>query len=353
MNTMSDYKEQEKIGRRLKAARLTRGISQWQLCQKIGLKSAKILAKYENGTFRIPEDLVRRFAKELGVTADYILKGEQMEATVMEAPKPQIATAIVKPEVMQKEDEQNRKKSSPGPRIDSDTNYLWVKPDVFKKILKDAHLTHRECAELVGHRSKTGPHGWGNGSLRMPSKAIDILCDYSGVNRADLVDFDRNVREPLRRGSKVKKEGIVVINECLAEYNRTHAEEPVNPKTEITVTMEEPKEEKPMPEFVTLSERPIPANAEQVFCKNVKYYIRKKGIDENEFLNKVGAGEKYLDDTIKNNWKIPMAVILKMARELGISVEELATDNKAAIVEAEILELEKRMKDLRAMIGIA
>ena len=70
MNTMSDYKEQEKIGRRLKAARLTRGISQWQLCQKIGLKSAKILAKYENGTFRIPEDLVRRFAKELGVTLE-------------------------------------------------------------------------------------------------------------------------------------------------------------------------------------------------------------------------------------------------------------------------------------------
>ena len=136
MNTMSDYKEQEKIGRRLKAARLTRGISQWQLCQKIGLKSAKILAKYENGTFRIPEDLVRRFAKELGVTADYILKGEQMEATVMEAPKPQIATAIVKPEVVIGEPEP-KARFIKRPRIDDVKNYLWVKGDVFCKILSD------------------------------------------------------------------------------------------------------------------------------------------------------------------------------------------------------------------------
>lgn len=351
MNTISDYKEQEKIGRRLKAARLTRGISQWQLCQKIGLKSAKILAKYENGTFRIPEDLVRRFAKELGVTADYILKGEQMEATVMEVPKPQIATAIVKPEVVTGEPEPE-KKAVRRPRIDDAKNYLWVNGEVFCKILSDAHLTAKECAELVGLRTPANVYEWKKGTGRMPTRAIDILCDYSGVNRSELIDFDRNVKEPMVCRNTVTGD-IAVINECLAEYKRTHAEEPVNPKTEITVTMEEPKEEKPMPEFVTMSERPIPANAEQVFCKNVKYYIRKKGIDENEFLNKVGAGEKYLDDTIKNNWKIPMAVILKMARELGISVEELATDNKAAIVEAEILELEKRMKDLRAMIGIA
>ena len=107
-----------------------------------------------------------------------------------------------------------------------------------------------------------------------------------------------------------------------------------------------------MPEIVTVSERPIPVNAEQIFCKNVKYYISERSLDEKTFLEKVGAAEGYLDDVIKHNFKIPMAVILKIGRELGVPVEDLATDNKASQIEQEIMAMEKRIAELKAKIGV-
>lgn len=65
------------IGTRIKEARLKRGLSQWQLCRKVGIKNTKILANYELGVYPIKEKLIKRLAKELDVTMNYILEGRK------------------------------------------------------------------------------------------------------------------------------------------------------------------------------------------------------------------------------------------------------------------------------------
>lgn len=327
----------EEIGRRIKEARLNRGFSQWQLCQRLGFKSTKVLAGYETGRYPISEDLIKRCAKALNVTEDYILEGEKMAmSSVSTVPKkPEIA--VVKPSVVTGE-LVPEDVAKPKPKYAANRNeYVWIHGDVLSENMKKAHMTNKEAAELVGANNASTVNAWRRGHNRLYKGWAKIFCEYFGITMDELVDKERNESEPQKW-----------VNN-LPNNKKKHKEEAVNPTTPITVTMEE----KPMPELVTVNDRPIPANAEQVFCKNVKYYISERGLDEKTFLEKVGAAEGYLDDVIKHNFKIPMAVILKIGRELGISVEELATDNKAAIVEAEILELEKRMKDLRAMIGIA
>lgn len=332
-----DVQKNQEIGKRLKDARLERGFSQWQLCQKLGFKSTRILAKYENGTFPMPEDLVARCAKELGVAADYILEGEKMAMnTITMVPKPQIA--VVKPDVVipEKEEETEKKRTAKYSYSCKRTDYIWIRGDVLSENMKKAHLTNKEAAILVGAHNQEVVNGWRRGKNRINPEWAKILCEYFGITMDELVDKERNEKEPNKILSSIPPQ----LRKKEAESNETIKEEPK-------------KEETAMPELVTVSDRPIPVNAEQIFCKNVKFYISERKLDENKFLEKVGASEKYLDDVIKHNYKIPMAVTLRIARELGISVEDLATDDKAFKIEQEILELEKRMKDLRAMIGIA
>jgi transcriptional regulator with XRE-family HTH domain len=64
----------KKLGQNIKSARTNAGITQVQLAAKLGL-SQPMLAKYENGTRRIPASFLPGIAKTLKINYDQILDG--------------------------------------------------------------------------------------------------------------------------------------------------------------------------------------------------------------------------------------------------------------------------------------
>ena len=62
----------ENIGKRIARIRKLRGYTQQDLARIIGI-SREALSSYENGRNRLYDEMVSRFALELGVTADEIL----------------------------------------------------------------------------------------------------------------------------------------------------------------------------------------------------------------------------------------------------------------------------------------
>jgi transcriptional regulator with XRE-family HTH domain len=61
-----------RIANRLNALRRQQGISQLELCKKLDLTQS-MMSRYENGTRRIPSELLIQFAKAIGVSSDEIL----------------------------------------------------------------------------------------------------------------------------------------------------------------------------------------------------------------------------------------------------------------------------------------
>lgn len=61
-----------RIARRLATMRRHQGISQNELCDKLGLTQS-MMSRYENGERRIPSELLADFANAIGVSADELL----------------------------------------------------------------------------------------------------------------------------------------------------------------------------------------------------------------------------------------------------------------------------------------
>jgi transcriptional regulator with XRE-family HTH domain len=61
-----------RIANRLTTLRKQQGISQLEICKKLGLTQS-MMSRYENGTRRIPSELLIQFAKAIGVSSDEIL----------------------------------------------------------------------------------------------------------------------------------------------------------------------------------------------------------------------------------------------------------------------------------------
>ena len=124
----------------------------------------------------------------------------------------------------------------------------------------------------------------------------------------------------------------------------------------MDISKREPIPEKVViPELIELRERPIPVNAEQIFCKNVKFYLADRGINQAAFEKKIvgpESGGGYLDHVIAHGPKIPLNIACQIARELDMSIEELVTDNTALKVEREIEEYERRIRELKRKIGM-
>ncbi len=66
----------EVTGRRLKEARLKKGLKQQDVANNLGLDSSTI-SKYESGERKLSLGTVSKFAKLYGLTAEYFLFGEE------------------------------------------------------------------------------------------------------------------------------------------------------------------------------------------------------------------------------------------------------------------------------------
>jgi transcriptional regulator with XRE-family HTH domain len=60
------------LGQRLREARLKRGWSQWQLALRSGI-APTLLSQYERGVITPSTESVKKLARVLGVSADYLL----------------------------------------------------------------------------------------------------------------------------------------------------------------------------------------------------------------------------------------------------------------------------------------
>ena len=327
------------IGARLKEARLKRGLSQWQLCRKVGLKDVHILSGYEIGRFPIKEKLVQKFAKELGVTTNYILEGEkEMAMSSVTVKKEEVKVPEVIAEPVAKEVITEPVKKHPHAYVGKRKDYVWMKGDVFEENYIKSKLRPVELAELLNMNKQTATatyKKWFKGENRIYISYINILAEYFGISPDDLIDKERNEREP------------IICNGGPGRGRTWTDKKDPSPTTPIVVTMEAPKD---IPQAE--EKKPIPINAEQAFVQNVKYYISKNNLDEGDFLEKIGAEDGFFDLVIKHNVKIPLAVVLKIARELDMSVEDLVFDDSARKITEEILAMEKRMAELKAMIGM-
>lgn len=79
------------VGARIKKTRLTRGLSQAQLAEMIGLSREAITA-YESGRMRLLDDMVAKIARALSVSADELLGLKKSETTTpYDTPSVQIA----------------------------------------------------------------------------------------------------------------------------------------------------------------------------------------------------------------------------------------------------------------------
>lgn len=339
MKTRYTPEEMRAIGNRIKFARRARGLNQGQLCDRAHIPSIKLVSKFELGLDVPKGERLKLIAKALGVTEDYILKGEVKVKVEQTTDTRRQATAIL---FTKKEEKTEKAPERPVPW----DGFYWAKGAYLKELRNKNKLTLHDVAELVGFCGKrstidTKVYAWEKGKCRIAKQNLDTLSHLYGVSFDELVDWEKPIPpKPAGRAANLiryreQKATDATLNKEVKEMEKT-----VNTKTPITVT-EEVKET-----------REVPRNAEQVFMMNVKAYLVERGTDISRFEKEIGAEDGYIDLVIKHNPKIPLSVAIDISRKLGKSIEDLATDTKALRVQQQIEELEKQMAILKASIGM-
>lgn len=69
------------IYERIKELRLARGMSQFELAQKVGYEGRSAISKVENGGRDISQSMIQKYADALGVTPTYLLYGDDAESS--------------------------------------------------------------------------------------------------------------------------------------------------------------------------------------------------------------------------------------------------------------------------------
>jgi len=64
---------------RIKTLRLARGLSQYELAQKVGYEGRSAISKVERGERDISQSMIVKYAQALGVTPTYLLYGDEKE----------------------------------------------------------------------------------------------------------------------------------------------------------------------------------------------------------------------------------------------------------------------------------
>jgi transcriptional regulator with XRE-family HTH domain len=73
-STITQYTSNTCVGHRLRVRRMSRGISEGELCYKLGIDRCDLKA-YENGAKRVRANLLLRIAEFLNVRPDHFFQG--------------------------------------------------------------------------------------------------------------------------------------------------------------------------------------------------------------------------------------------------------------------------------------
>lgn len=190
-------------------------------------------------------------------------------------------------------------------------DYTPINRDRLRQERKKASLSIKDMADLCGVSYATA-HGWESGHVKTVAYwNMESLASY----------FD------------------VAVEELAAETAEKKPEEPA--KTQAAPAVQ------PEPQDAKIGPEP-----EKQFARNVLYYAKEKGVSEKEFDRAVGCDFDFLEEVIVHGFKIPLDVLLKAARFLGKTVEQLACEDTAAEAErrkvlARMAELEEELRALR------
>jgi transcriptional regulator with XRE-family HTH domain len=87
--TITQYTSNTCVGRRLRTRRMSRGISEGELCDKLGIDHHELSA-YERGAKRVSANLLLRIAELLNVRPDHFFHGyteEELSACLESPPR--------------------------------------------------------------------------------------------------------------------------------------------------------------------------------------------------------------------------------------------------------------------------
>lgn len=377
MPVYSKYTEEQMrgIGHRIKFARRARGLNQGQLCERARIPSTKIVSNFELGLDVPKGNRLKLIADALGVSEEYIIDGKKEDAMAMSTEQTrQVKNEAVEPvksiaEVPVQDTADTAKEDMPADMSAEEAKAAPAKAQKAKtsasktkkaKTSKSKTKKTKAKAKASGitARRKSG-YVWPNSDRlvelrRQGELSITEIADFCGVTWQSVKNWEvQKYKISMYDAAKlaglygVSVDEIALLKEeQKAQLAAVPAAEPVRRKENTTAALPKKQEQAAPLE--------LPENPEEMFCRNVKYFLSQKGCSDKEFEDAVGCDPSFFDDVQKDswNWKLPLAVVLKTARFLGRTVEELVCDRKAAEIEAMAAEYERKARELRKMIGV-
>lgn len=372
MPVYSKYTEEQMrgIGHRIKFARRARGLNQGQLCERARIPSTKIVSNFELGLDVPKGNRLKLIADALGVSEEYIIDGKKEEDAMAMSTKqtrqvkieavepvkpitevPVQDTADIAKEDMPADMSAEEVKAAPAKTQKAKTSVSKTKKAKTSKSKTNKAKAKAKASEITARR-KSG-YVWPNSDRlvelrRQGELSITEIADFCGVTWQSVKNWEvQKYKISMHDAAKlaglygVSVDEIALLKEeQKAQLAAAPAAEPVRRKENTAAAL--PKKQEPAGPLE------LPENPEEMFCRNVKYFLAKKGCSDKEFENFVGCEPSFFDDAQKDgwNWKLPLAVVLKTAEFLGKTVEELVCDRKAAEIEAMAAEYERKAREV-------
>lgn len=358
--------DKREIGKRIRQARESRGMSLQDLGEKTGLPNKTIL-KFEAGILSPSDAQFDAIAAAVGMTAREVLFGRD-EAEVSPEPSP--------------EPVETKNEDTAVPAGNSRNKYIKADKGL-RDLRKQKGLTVGAAAERCGVPVSTLAT-WESGKSCIPFKRAEMLAKIYGVPmekigtpRADtFITVNGEAFRENRKRTKVtirklaetcgvskgmifqwesEKRRISLINaEKAAALFGVPASSITRASGEASAApdKEPPKiKETPAPATATNAVSELPENLEERFCKNVLYHTSQKGITEDAFREAVGCDTGFFKETSEKGGKIELDVLLKAAGLLGKSIRELSCEDDLEEIMRQIAEKEEQLRELKRKIG--
>ena len=391
------------VGTRIKEAREAAGLSREELCRKASLKSENVLRLMEQGVYFPRAKHVAAIARATGTTEQYLLfdrkpdLGIKTPAVAVPAPdnkgnEPEPAKAVTEIDIPDGKDmlyninyestraarkkagitvEEAARRSGIGSSTiyRCETKKTTATGHTINALARTYGVTAAELVVGTGQKRLVPLEARGKRSGVHYNKALlrelrekagysrTKVQEESGIPALTLKDWEndkKNTKISLDRLKKVADvygvpvETLVVTDEpagYAVDMEKTgETVEPNNSDAGAAAEMPEVKE-------TVKDAARLPDDPEKQFCKNILFYIRNNGCNEEEFDNEVGCPPDFFSEAIEHGYKLPLGVSLKAARFFGKTLEETVYDTTVMELEAELEKIKERLKELNAILG--
>ena len=384
-----------RIGEKVKAARIKKGLMPQGLCKRAGLPSVDAVEALEAGKYMPCESRMKAIATVLCL--------DVKELTGKEAEN-QDAQDAGRADQDKKETASVEESSIAAPAKEQ----AGITPSALKQMREKLGITQGTAASVCGVIQQAISQ-WENGARKIPEDKAEFLYKYyteriaRGVTATtSSYPLNADKLKSLRASEHMSQKDIgellgvslssVQLWECgkrkilvqhiktLSEYFDVPPQELVKgewegPKTAITEktgagaiksasapqsAKKQDKEEEDVSSPAPISRTPkgtgqtvAAEETERTFCRNVLLYIEESGTPEKEFESTVGVTVDVFEQTVSSGQKITLGTALKAAKFFGKSIEEIAFDNRhEAILLREREELMARSAQIKKMLGI-